>query len=196
MIAIINYGAGNLASVQKAVACFRCDCVVTSAVREIADADKVILPGVGHFAATQILFSNGMAQVIQKSIERGRPLLGICLGLQWLFQGSSEAEGVPGLEVFAGVCTRFPNYVKSPHVGWNQVQVRPPTRLLRNIPSGSYFYFTHSYRAPINESTTAACHYGEAFSAAVESGNIFGVQFHPEKSGPAGLKVLENFCAL
>lgn len=196
MIAIINYGAGNLASVRKAVACFRSDCVVTSDARELAQADKIILPGVGHFAATQTLFSSGMAQVIRESIPRGTPLLGICLGLQWLFLGSSEAEGVPGLEVFAGMCTRFPNQVKSPHVGWNRVQMQHSTRLLENIPSGSYFYFTHSYRAPITESTTATCHYGEAFTAAVESGNIFGVQFHPEKSGPAGLKVMENFCAL
>lgn len=196
MIAIINYGAGNLTSVQKAFACFRSDCVVTSDRCEVARADKIILPGVGHFAATQTLFSNGMAGVIRDCIQRGTPMLGICLGLQWLFQGSSEAEGVPGLELFSGVCSRFPNHVKSPHVGWNQLQIKKSTRLLQNIPSGSYFYFTHSYRAPITEATTAACHYGDPFTAAVESANVFGVQFHPEKSGAAGLKLLENFCAL
>ena len=196
MIAIINYGAGNLTSVEKAVACFDSDCVVTSDARQAAQADKIILPGVGHFAATQTLFRNGMAQVVRGSIQRGTPLLGICLGLQWLFQGSSEAEGVPGLEVFAGVCTRCPNQVKSPHVGWDQVQIRHASRLFENIPKGAYFYFTHSYRAPLTAYTTAACHYGEPFTAAVESGNIFGVQFHPEKSGPAGLKLLENFCVL
>jgi imidazole glycerol-phosphate synthase subunit HisH len=196
VIAIVNYGAGNLTSVQKAFACFRSDCVVTSDARAVASADKIVLPGVGHFAATQTLFTNGMAQVIRESIQHGTPMLGICLGLQWLFQGSCEAEGVPGLELFSGVCSRFPSHVKSPHVGWNQIQIKNSSRLLKNTASGSYFYFTHSYCAPLTKVTTAACHYGELFTAAIESGNVFGVQFHPEKSGPSGLKVLENFCAL
>jgi imidazole glycerol-phosphate synthase subunit HisH len=196
VIAITNYGAGNLTSVQKAFACFRSDCVVTSNADEVARADKIIVPGVGHFATTQTLFNNGMAHAIRESLGRGRPLLGICLGLQWMFQGSLEAKGVPGLELFSGLCSRFPNNVKSPHVGWNQVEVKNGSRLFNSIPSGSYFYFTHSYRAPLTEATTAACHYGTPFTAAVESGNVFGVQFHPEKSGAAGLKVLENFCAL
>ena len=124
------------------------------------------------------------------------PLLGICLGMQWMFESSQEAPQLRGLGLFAGQCDKFPAAVKSPHVGWNQLQLRGDSRLLRGLPEDSFVYFTHSYRAPLVESTVAGCAYGGVFSAAVERGQLFGVQFHPEKSGSAGLQLLRNFCEL
>jgi glutamine amidotransferase len=116
--------------------------------------------------------------------------------MQWLFQGSTESPETPGAGLFPGECARFPESVKSPHVGWNQIDVRNGSRLLQGVSSGAFVYYTHSYRAPVTEDTVATSEYGGTFSAAVEHGNVFGVQFHPEKSGAAGLKILENFCAL
>lgn len=196
MIAIVDYHAGNLASVSKAVRCFSDDCIVTATPHNVELADKIVLPGVGHFSVTGALASNGMEAVIRKCVQRGTPVLGICLGLQWLFTGSEEAHKFRGIGLFSGWCTRFPDHVKSPHVGWNQIHMTGPSRLLRGIDDRSYFYFTHSFRAPQVEATTAVCHYGEPFPAVVEERNIFAVQFHPEKSGKTGLQVLENFCAL
>jgi glutamine amidotransferase len=122
-------------------------------------------------------------------------VLGICLGLQWLFSSSDEAPEVPGLGVFGDRCRHLPKQVKAPHVGWDQLQICRDSRLLRNIESGQCVYFTHRYYAPVVRATVAACKYGETFSAAIESGNLFGVQFHPEKSGETGLSILRNFCA-
>ena len=196
MIAIVDYQAGNLASVRKAFSRFSQDCIVTSDPVQVRAAEKVILPGVGHFSMTAGLSSSGLKAAISECIRRGTPVLGICLGLQWLFAGSEEANALAGLGVFKGVCERFPVNVKSPHVGWNQVRVVAPSQLLSGIADGSYFYFTHSYRAPLVESATAICCYGGPFAASVERENVFAVQFHPEKSGDAGLRVVENFCAL
>jgi glutamine amidotransferase len=131
-----------------------------------------------------------------QSISRGIPFLGICVGMQWLFEGSTEAPETPGAALFPGQCCKFPPQVKSPHVGWNRIELRHESRLLRGIQDGAFLYYTHSFRAPVVEQTAACTHYGGTFSAAVERDNIFGAQFHPEKSGPTGLRILENFCAL
>ena len=195
MIAIVDYQAGNLASVRKAFDHLGYESTITSDPEVIARADKIVLPGVGNFEATTAL-SGALQEVIVNAIDRQIPLLGICLGMQWMFAASQEAPRLRGLGLFAGECEKFPTKVKSPHVGWNRVQVRGTSRLLRGLPQDSFVYFTHSYRAPIVEATVGDCEYGGTFSAAVERGNLFGVQFHPEKSGTAGLQLLRNFCEL
>ena len=196
MIAILDYDAGNLTSVKKALDYLGSPCVVTSNLGEVEQADKIVLPGVGHFSATSNLEARGLSAVVRNAIARNIPLLGICLGMQWMFESSEEAPEVPGLAWFRGQCRRFPDRVKVPHVGWNQLRVRDRGRLLRSIPSGTFMYFTHSYWAPVVEDTTAECQYGSAFSAVVERENLFGVQFHPEKSGEPGLTLLRNFCEI
>jgi glutamine amidotransferase len=196
MIAIIDYGAGNLASVKKAMDWLGEESAITSDPAAVRRGDKMILPGVGHFASTDALSRLGLRDEIVDGIERGVPFLGICVGMQWMFAGSEESPETKGLKLFDAECTRFPSAVKSPHVGWNQVEVGPSSRLFRGVPSGSFVYFTHSYRAPVGEATAACCEYGGSFCAAVERDHLFGVQFHPEKSGAAGLQLLRNFCAL
>lgn len=195
MIAIVDYGAGNISSVKKALEHLRAEVQVTNNPAGIAAAEKIIVPGVGHFSRCQSLNENLRASVLD-GIAVGKPFLGICVGMQWLFQGSTEAPETPGAGLFPGECSRFPASVKSPHVGWNQIQISNSSRLLRGIESGAFVYYTHSFRAPVVEGTVACTQYGGAFSAAVERNNIFGVQFHPEKSAGTGLKILENFCAL
>jgi glutamine amidotransferase len=196
MIAIVDYGAGNLVSVKKALDWLGQECAITSVPAEVAKAAKVVLPGVGHFASTAALARLGLQDAIAEAIGRGIPFLGICVGMQWMFERSQESPATYGLGLLKGECERFPASVKSPHVGWNQLEVSPGSRLLRGIPSSSYVYFTHSYRAPLGDTTVACCEYGGRFSAAVERDHLFGVQFHPEKSGMIGLKMLNNFCAL
>ena len=195
MIAIIDYGAGNLASVVKAIRHLGRECVVTGDADDVLSAEKLIIPGVGNFAATLPLSDGDLGTGIQSAITSQKPVLGICLGLQWMFEGSDEADDLRGSGIFPGRCARFSDRVKSPHVGWNQIAIEPRSRLLRDIPSGSYVYFTHSYWAPLCGDTIATCTYDAPFTAAAERGNLFGVQFHPEKSGPVGMKILENFCA-
>jgi imidazole glycerol-phosphate synthase subunit HisH len=195
-IAIVDYGAGNLASVKKAFDALGTDALITSDPEQIASADKIVVPGVGHFATTAALNITGARRAVEDAIACGRPVLGICLGMQWMFQSSSEATEVEGLGLFSGQCKRFAEDVKAPHVGWNELAVNPASRLFRGIGQGAFVYFTHSYRAPIVEQTVATCEYGGVFSAAVEQGLVFGVQFHPEKSGAVGRKLLENFCGL
>ena len=194
MIAVVDYRAGNLTSVKKALDHLCADAIITRDPDVVAQADKIILPGVGHFSATAILAESGLRAAIQQRVEQGVPFLGVCVGMQWMFESSSEAPGTPGLGLFAASCGRFPESVKSPHVGWNSLACDPASRLLRGIPSDSFVYFTHSYSAPVVKATVARCQYGGEFSAAVEQDNLFGVQFHPEKSGPAGLLILKNFC--
>jgi imidazole glycerol-phosphate synthase subunit HisH len=196
MIAIVDYGAGNLVSVKKAFDYLRKNCSICSDPGEVEKASKIVLPGVGHFAATESLTRSGLRDAIQAGIDRGVPFLGICVGMQWMFGRSEESAETAGLGVLDGKCERFPASVKSPHVGWNSIEVRPSSRLLRGIPSSSFVYFTHSFRAPIADSTVACCEYGGQFSAAVEKDHLLGVQFHPEKSGELGLQILENFCTL
>ncbi|HEY3768594.1 MAG TPA: imidazole glycerol phosphate synthase subunit HisH [Candidatus Angelobacter sp.] len=195
MIAIVDYGAGNIISVKKALEHLHADAQVTSDPAVIAAAEKLIVPGVGHFIRCQSLNANLRAPVLE-AIANGKPFLGICVGMQWLFAGSTEAPETPGAALFAEECSRFPASVKSPHVGWNQIDVKNGSRLLKGVSNNAFVYYTHSFRAPVVAETIACTSYGGAFSAAVERDNIFGVQFHPEKSAETGLKILENFCAL
>jgi glutamine amidotransferase len=195
-IAIVDYGTGNLASVKKAFDALGETALITSDPFCVLQAEKIIVPGVGHFAATAALNDRGLRDAISDAIARRKPVLGICLGMQWMFGSSTEAADLDGLGIFPGACTRFPADVKAPHVGWNQLSRVERSQLLLGIPEGSFVYFTHSYRAPVVEQTVASCEYGGRFSAAVERGNVFGVQFHPEKSGSAGKKLLQNFCEL
>jgi len=194
MIAIVDYGAGNLNSVKKAFHRIGADAVVTHEPATLADADKIVLPGVGHFSALGVLDRMGLRDTMSQNARMGKPLLGICLGMQWLFDGSEEAPQIAGTGLFFGTCRQFPSSVKSPHVGWNSLKVQRDSRLLRGLVEDTFVYYTHSFHAPVVAATTAASEYGLRFSAAVEQDNIFGVQFHPEKSGPAGLLILKNFC--
>jgi len=169
---------------------------VTSQVETIAAANRIVLPGVGHFSALSALDHDGLRKALLDGARAGKPFLGICLGLQWLFAGSDESPEIAGAGIFPGRCRQFPSSVKSPHVGWNSLTVSNGSRLLRNVAQDSFVYFTHSFLAPIVAGTAAASEYGLQFSAAVEQKNIFGVQFHPEKSGDVGLAILKNFCEI
>jgi glutamine amidotransferase len=203
MIAVIDYKAGNLTSVVKALRFLGAeDVVVTQSPEDVLRAEKIVLPGVGHFQATQLLEDLGLTEAVREAVAKGVPFLGICVGLQWLYEGSTEAPGTAGLGHFAGECERFPalyegEELKSPHVGWNSLEdVRADSRLLRGVTPGSFVYYTHSWRAPVSADTAAATMYGGAFTGAVERGNVMGVQFHPEKSAETGLRVLRNFLEL
>jgi glutamine amidotransferase len=196
MIAIVDYGAGNLTSVKKALDWLGCACAITSDPAQVARASKIILPGVGHFASTDVLRRSGLQDAIADAIARGVPFLGICVGMQWMFERSHESPETQGLGLFRGTCERFPASVKSPHVGWNNLQIDSSSRLFRDVPASSFVYFTHSFRALLTETTVACCEYGGRFSAAVERDHVFGVQFHPEKSGEIGKTLLRNFCVL
>ena len=194
MIAIVDYGAGNLHSVKKAFDYLGAEAVVTDQPGTVAAASKIVLPGVGHFSSLQALNITGLAEALLQSASAGKPFLGICLGMQWLFEGSEECLEVAGAGIFPGKCRQFPSSVKSPHVGWNSLAVQQGSRLLRGIAQDSFVYYTHSFHAPVVRETAAASEYGLRFAGAVERGNIFGVQFHPEKSGDVGLSILKNFC--
>ncbi len=197
MIAIVDYRAGNLASVKKAFEHLGQQPVVTSDPEVVAKANKVVLPGVGHFAATSVLVDSGLREAVAGGIERGVPFLGICVGMQWMLSSSEEAPGIAGLGIWPERCVHFPSTVKSPHVGWNQLEIdNRHSRILKGIESGAFVYFTHSYNVPLLKSTVAECEYGGRFSAVVEQDHLFGVQFHPEKSSAVGLRLLENFCSL
>lgn len=203
MIAVIDYKAGNLTSVVKALRHLGADDIlVTQECSDVLRADKIVLPGVGHFRSTQLLHDLGLTEATREAVANGTPFLGICVGLQWLYQGSTEAPETAGFGQFAGQCERFPEMfegaeLKSPHVGWNSLEnVRPDSRLLAGVTSGSFVYFTHSWRAPVGDDTAATTMYGGPFTAAVERGNVMGVQFHPEKSAETGLRVLKNFLEL
>jgi glutamine amidotransferase len=195
-IAVVDYCVGNLTSVVKALHTAGANLEVTSDPDVVYRADKVVLPGVGHFAATQFLEERGLTAAIRSRAAQGIPFLGICVGLQWLFEGSTEAPDVPGARLLDGRCERFTTTEKIPHVGWNSLSVRPRSRLMAGVEQGSYVYYTHSYRASLQKVTVAVTEYGGAFTAAVEAENVMGVQFHPEKSGPVGLAILKNFVDL
>jgi glutamine amidotransferase len=194
-VTVIDYKAGNLTSVLKALRHLGAESMVTdSDLSVIERAERIVLPGVGHFAATERLDSTGMTGAIREVVKRGAPFLGICVGMQWLYSGSTEAGGQAGLGAFEDQCSRFPECgEKVPHVGWNSLEVKGTPQLMRGVTDGAYVYFTHSYRAPVGADTAAVANYIGPFAAAVERGNVMGVQFHPEKSGETGLKILRNF---
>lgn len=194
MIAIVDYGAGNLNSVKKAFQYLGAETVLTNQPGALAAADKIVLPGVGHFSALEGLARTGLRDAVLEGACTGKPFLGICLGMQWLFEGSEEAPQIAGAGLLSGTCRQFPSSVKSPHVGWNSLTVQESSRLLRGLAQDTFVYYTHSFHAPVVAATTAASQYGLNFSAVVERDNMFGVQFHPEKSGSAGLLILKNFC--
>lgn len=201
MVAIIDYDAGNIRSVEKAVRYLGKEAVVTSEPEEILAADRVILPGVGAFGdAMKRLHAMGLVEVIRQAADRGTPFLGICLGLQLLFEKSEESPGVPGLGLLQGGILRLPELpgLKVPHIGWNSLKYPNPGRLFRGIPEDSYVYFVHSYylKAQDEGIVTATTEYGTLVHASVESGNLFACQFHPEKSSETGLTILENFLSI
>ena len=194
-VTVIDYKAGNLTSVLKALRHLGAEPEITDGdLALVESAERIVLPGVGHFAATERLDATGLTGAIRAAIARGVPFLGICVGMQWLYAGSNEAPEQPGLGNFPEKCARFAESTdKVPHVGWNSLEVKSGSRLLAGVEPGEYVYFTHSYKAPVTSDTAAIAQYIEPFAAAVERGNAMGVQFHPEKSGATGLKILGNF---
>ena len=201
MIAIIDYDAGNLKSVEKALQHLGEDCKITRDAEEILNADKVILPGVGAFGdAMEKLERFGLVEVIKKVVEKNTPFLGICLGLQLMFESSDETPGVKGLGILPGKVVAFPKKegFKIPHMGWNSLQIQDGAKLFKDIPQNSYVYFVHSYYLEAEElsDVAATTEYITHVHASVERGNVFACQFHPEKSGDVGLQILKNFCEL
>jgi glutamine amidotransferase len=196
MIALVDYGAGNLTSVRKALSHLGAEYFTPASCTDLDHASAVVVPGVGHFSATRSLTPDWHAAV-RAALAAGKPLLGICVGMQWLYEGSTEAPGCPGLGVIPGHCTRLtggPDALKVPHVGWNTLEFPKPSALLDGLQSNPSVYFTHSFAGPVNHATAAVTEYGgERFAAAVEDGLVMGVQFHPEKSSDAGLAILRNF---
>jgi imidazole glycerol-phosphate synthase subunit HisH len=193
VIALIDYGAGNLTSVRKALAAVGAETFTPAQPADLTRARAVIVPGVGHFAATRPLDDRWRAS-IRERLETGTSLLGICVGLQWFFEGSAEAPDLPGLGLFPGLCARLPDKGgKVPHVGWNSLSFPRGSRLFDGVASGAQVYFTHSYAAPVVSETVAVCDYAVPFTAAVERGLVSAVQFHPEKSGDVGLRILRNW---
>ena len=192
-LTIVDYKAGNLASVQKAFTHLGLENEVTEDPFVVRMAEKIVLPGVGNFAAVQRLADRGLTEVIAERIRDGVPFLGICVGMQWLYEGSTEAPQVRGLGVLRGKVARFECDLKIPHVGWNTIQPTISSRILKDVPAAGFVYYTHSYRCPIVDGVVANTTYGEDFAAVVERDNVFGVQFHPEKSSSVGLQILKNF---
>jgi glutamine amidotransferase len=190
VIALIDYGAGNLTSVRKAFAALGADVQTVTDIADLWSAEGIVVPGVGHFDATAAIAADWRS-AIRTRIDDGLPVLGICLGLQWFFAGSAEST-LPGLAVFDGHCQRL-DAPKVPHVGWNSLEPRFASRLMTGVPAGAQVYFTHSYAAPVTDVTVASTTYVTPFAAAVERGNVFAVQFHPEKSGDVGLRILGNW---
>ncbi len=201
MIAIIDYDAGNIKSVEKALQKLGADVVITKDANKILAADKVILPGVGAFGdAMNNLKKFGLDEVIWKVVEKGTPFLGICLGLQLLFERSDETPGVEGLGILKGEVLRIPDCgeLKIPHMGWNSLHLQNGGRLFRGLSEESYVYFVHSYylKAEEEDIVKATAEYGVTIHASVEKNNVFACQFHPEKSSDVGLQILKNFMEL
>ena len=194
-IALIEYGAGNLPSVERALARQAISSQRASTPEALAFCDAMILPGVGHFGALmRSLGERGLAQPLRDAVKRGVPLLGICLGLQAMFTTSDEAPGDMGLSLFPQKVSALPPTCRLPHMGWNQLRRVRPGVLLEGIPEGAYFYFAHSFAAlDAGDAAVALCDHGTPFVAALEQRNVFATQFHPEKSGPIGAQVLANF---
>jgi glutamine amidotransferase len=197
VIALIDYGAGNLTSVKKALAAIDADVFVPATPAELSRAHGVIVPGVGHFDATRAL-DGPWVDAIRAGIDAGRPLLGICLGMQWLFAGSDEAPDCPGLGLLPGRCYRLTGrsgatLLKIPHVGWNALRIRRPAPIVAGVEDEAQVYFTHSFAAPVTGDTVATTEHGDVFASVVQRDLVAGVQFHPEKSGDVGLQVMRNF---
>jgi glutamine amidotransferase len=194
-IAIIDYGAGNLPSVERALVALGAETERVVRPEQLDSAKAIVLPGVGHFAAFVAgLRERNLTSSLSKAYETGVPILGICLGLQAMYASSEEAPGDRGLGFFREAVRALPTNVKSPHIGWNQVERSREGKLLRGVPLDAYFYFAHSFAAPASGKEVAAvCNHGIPFAAVIESRNLMGVQFHPEKSGETGAKVLRNF---
>jgi glutamine amidotransferase len=192
VIALVDYGAGNLASVRKALAAVGAEVTAPRTPGDLDRAAGIVIPGVGHFEATTAL-DGPWREAISRCVATGRPLLGVCLGMQWLFETSEEAPGRPGLGVLPGACRRLGGEVKIPHVGWNALEPTRPSWILAGVPPLAQAYFTHAYAAPDTPACVATTTHGSRFVAAVETGRVAGVQFHPEKSGQVGLRILRNF---
>jgi glutamine amidotransferase len=197
VIALIDYKAGNLTSVRKALAAIGADVFTPERPIDLADAMGMIVPGVGHFGATRALDREWVEAILDR-VGEGVPLLGICLGMQWLYEGSEEAPDLPGLGLLSGSCRRLrPAFdaarFKVPHVGWNSLDRTGEGSIIEDVPPGAQVYFTHSYVAPVTSHTVAATEHGEVFASIVQRGQVAGVQFHPEKSGDVGLTILRNF---
>lgn len=197
MITIVDYGAGNLRSVENTLGAIGSGYTLTRSAEGVANATKIILPGVGHFGQMmRALDELGVRDALLDRINAGVPFLGICLGLQSMFTDSAEAPKQKGFDLFQGRVERFPANARVPHMGWNQLKPVAQSRLLAEIGDKPYVYFAHSYYCPVVAATAATCEYGVPYTAVLEHGNVFGVQFHPEKSGPLGLKIVKNFVEL
>ncbi len=201
MIAIIDYGFGNLRSVSKALSLLSINSKITDSKQEIQDASAIIFPGVGSFGdCIKNLNDKDIIKPIKDSIKSGKPFLGICLGLQILFDSSEESPGSKGLSLLDGSIDKIQfesNNLKVPHMGWNQVEIKNKSKILKDIPNNSWFYFVHSYKSSVDETfTDSVSNYGNDFASSISIDNIFATQFHPEKSSSLGLKVLKNFCEI
>jgi glutamine amidotransferase len=197
VIALIDYRAGNLTSVRKAFGALGADLYTPASPAELGEAAGIVVPGVGHFGATRALGPDWMEAILAR-VGEGRPLLGICLGMQWLFEGSDEAPELPGLGLLGGQCYRLPASatIKIPHVGWNALEMQRDASIVDAVATGAQVYFTHSFVAPVTGDTVAVTRHGEPFAAVVQRGHVTGVQFHPEKSGDVGLQILRNFLSM
>ncbi len=197
MIGILDYGAGNLRSVENTLGAIGCPYEMVRTESQLEAADKLILPGVGHYGQImRSLAGSGLREPLLRRIRQGVPFLGICIGMQSLFTRSEEDEAVEGFHLFPGIVKRFSGDLRVPHMGWNEIVPRKDCLLLRGVTARPYVYFAHSYYAPLIDATGAQCDYGVPYTALLEQENVYGVQFHPEKSGPIGMQVVSNFVEL